>query len=66
MPLVVSIAGRHQGAGMTMNELVSEGMISLMAAAENLTTPAGIGSAPTRVGHRQGFCPQDSGRGAAS
>ena len=34
VPLVVSIAGRHQGSGMTMNELVSEGMLSLMAAVE--------------------------------
>lgn len=34
MPLAVSIAGRHQGAQMTMNELVSEGMIALMAAVE--------------------------------
>lgn len=34
MPLVISIAGRHQGAGMTMNELVNEGMLSLMAAVE--------------------------------
>lgn len=34
MPLVVSIAGRHQGAQMAMNELVSEGMLALMAAVE--------------------------------
>lgn len=34
MPLVVSIAGRHQGAGLSMHELVSEGMLSLMAAVE--------------------------------
>ena len=34
MPLVVSIAGRHQGAGMTMNELVSEGTLAMMAAVE--------------------------------
>jgi RNA polymerase sigma factor (sigma-70 family) len=34
MPLVVSIAGRHQGTSITLNELVSEGMLSLMAAVE--------------------------------
>ena len=34
MPLVVSIAGRHQGAGMTMSELVSEGTLAMMAAVE--------------------------------
>ena len=34
MPLVLSIAGRHVGAGMSMGELVSEGSMSLMAAVE--------------------------------
>lgn len=34
MPLVVSIAGRHATAAMTMGELVSEGSMALMAAVE--------------------------------
>lgn len=33
-PLVVSIAGRHAVPGVSMNELVGEGTLSLMAAAE--------------------------------
>lgn len=33
-PLVVSIAGRHAVPGVSMNELVGEGMLSLMAAVE--------------------------------
>jgi RNA polymerase sigma factor (sigma-70 family) len=34
MPLVVSIAGRHLSAGLTINELIGEGTLSLMAAVE--------------------------------
>ncbi len=34
MPLVLSIAGKHVTAGLQMNELVSEGSVSLMAAVE--------------------------------
>lgn len=34
MPLVISIAGKHMTAGLQMNELVSEGSVSLMAAVE--------------------------------
>ncbi len=34
MPLVVSIARRHQASGLPMNEMVSEGTLSLMAAVE--------------------------------
>ncbi|HDS84142.1 MAG TPA: sigma-70 family RNA polymerase sigma factor [Phycisphaerales bacterium] len=34
MPLVISIAGRHLSAGLTINELIGEGTLSLMAAVE--------------------------------